>query len=62
MSKDALELYSEMFKDILDLPELAVSKKALEGDNLVEIVKHALDRQYLLGAIGCDPKSGEIKI
>ena len=62
MSKDALELYSEMFKDILDLPELAVSKRALEGDNLVEIVKHALERQYLLGAIGYDPKSGQIKI
>ena len=62
MTKSSLEIYSEMFDDILDLPELAVSKKALEGSDLVEIVKHALERQYLLGAIGFDPKSGQIKI
>ena len=50
----ALDILSEMFDEIWDLPELKVSKEALEGRSLPEIVKHALERQYLLGAMHKD--------
>ncbi len=49
--KKALELYAEMFKEILDLPQLQKSREVLEGESIVEIVKHALERQYIIGTI-----------
>ena len=50
----ALDIYSEMFDEIWNLPDLEVSKKSLEGKSLTEIVKHALIRQYLLGTMAED--------
>ena len=47
----AEEITFGILKDILDLPELAVSRKALEGGKIVEIVKHGLERQYILGQL-----------
>lgn len=57
--KSAVDTYAEIFQEILNLPELAKSKEVLAGESLTEIVKHALERQYLLGAIGVDPKDME---
>ena len=57
--KSAVDTYAEIFQEILNLPELAKSKEVLVGESLTEIVKHALERQYLLGAIGVDPKDIE---
>ena len=47
----ALTLYAEMFKEILDLPEVQKSRGVLEGQSIVEIVKHALERQFVLGTL-----------
>jgi len=47
----AIDIMSEMFDEIWNLPEMEMSKKALEGRSLPEMVKHALKRQYLLGTM-----------
>ena len=37
--------------EIINLPELQVSRKALEGGRVIDIIKHALKRQYILGQL-----------
>ena len=49
--ESANDTYSRIFKEILDLPELAKSREVLEGQSILEIVKHGLERQYTMGAI-----------
>jgi len=50
----ANETYARIFKEILDLPEVQKSRETHQGDSLVNIVAHALERQYLLGAMSGD--------
>jgi hypothetical protein len=50
-NEQALETYARLFKEILDLPELQKSREVLEGESIVKIVAHALERQYLMGGI-----------
>jgi hypothetical protein len=42
---------AEVLIEILELPEVQVSRKALEGGKVVDIIKHALERQFLLGTL-----------
>ena len=37
--------------EIINLPQLQVSRKALEGGRVIDIIKHALKRQYILGQL-----------
>lgn len=41
----------EILKEILELPEVQASRKALEGQKVIDIVKHALERQFILGTL-----------
>ena len=54
MKRLALDVYTEMFQEIWDLPEVQKSKEFLDGMSLTEVVKHALERQYLLGTLSED--------
>ena len=40
-----------VLEEILNLPELQISRKALEGGMVIDIIKHALKRQYILGQL-----------
>jgi hypothetical protein len=42
---------AEVLIEILELPEVQVSRKALEGGKVVDIIKHALERQFILGTL-----------
>ena len=50
----ALETYARIMREILELPELQKSRKFLEGESIVKIVSHALERQFLLGTMADD--------
>jgi hypothetical protein len=51
MSNKSLGAALNIIKEILELPEVQASRKALEGGKAVDIVKHALERQFLLGTL-----------
>ena len=40
-----------VLEEIISLPELQISRKALEGGMVIDIIKHALQRQYILGGL-----------
>jgi len=51
----ALGIYAEIFQEILNMPELKKSREFLEpSKSLPKIIKHALERQYLMGTMSED--------
>lgn len=49
--EERLKKATDVLGDILHLPEMKKSREVLDGELVSEIVKHALERQYTLGAI-----------
>ena len=47
----AVDTLTRVIDEILNLPEVQKSREILEGGLIVDIVRHALERQYNLGAI-----------
>jgi len=45
------EAYEQIIMAILEIPELQKSRQVLEGGLITDIIRHALERQYNLGAI-----------
>ena len=50
----AVDVYARIFREILELEQVRKSREALEGESIVDIVAHALERQYLLGTMSED--------
>lgn len=52
--EEDLETVTDALVEILNLPEVQPSRKALEYGKVVDIVRHALERQYILGTLEQD--------